>query len=164
MAGLGGVLVVTWLLPALGDSVSEAMIGSGEKAEVTPRAVAAAKLAAGDYQGAIKELEHQAQSSPHDRYPVLEIARIYRDKLKETETAVLTLRTALVTREWDLENETILRLRLADILAADRKDFAGAREQIESIIQNHPGTPQAGAATTQLRALEEQEYRATHAM
>jgi hypothetical protein len=163
MAGLGGVLVVTWLLPALGDSVSEAMIGSGEKVEETPRSVAAAKLAAGDYEGAIKELQQQELNHPADRYPVLEIARIYRDKMDDSNSATLTLHTALVSREWPIEDETILRLRLAEFLAADRKDFAGAREQIESIIQQHPGTPQAGAATTQLRALEEQEYRASHA-
>ena len=51
MAGLGGLLLVTWVLPALGDSVSEAMIGSGEKVEETVRSVAAVKLAAGNYEG-----------------------------------------------------------------------------------------------------------------
>jgi hypothetical protein len=163
MAGLGGMLLVTWVLPALGDSVSEAMIGSGEKVEETGRSVAAAKLAAGDYEGAIKELQKQEMKSPHDRYPVLEIARIYRDKLHDSNSAMVSLHTALVSREWQVEDETIIRLRLAEFMAADRKDFAGARELIESIIQEHPGTPQAAAATTQLRALEEQEYRASQA-
>ncbi len=160
IAILGGVLFVTWVLPALGDSMTEAMIGSGEKVEQTPRSTVVSLIAAGDYEEAILELEKQAQAAPTDRGPVLEIARLYHDKLNDPDSAVQTIRTALVSREWAAEDETQLRLRLADWLGA-RKDFAGAREQVEAVLAKFPDTPQAGAATTKLREVQEKEYLAS---
>ena len=41
-----------------------------------------------------------------------EIARLYRDKLHDSNSAMVSLHTALVSREWQVEDETIIRLRL----------------------------------------------------
>lgn len=159
IAILGGILFVTWVLPTLGEKVTEAVLSSGEKEAETPHSVVVALLAEGDYEGAIAELQKQAQAAPTDRKPVMEMARIYHDRLEDPDSAVQTIKTALVSREWSPEDETQLRLKLAEWLAG-RKDFAGARHQLETVIEKYPGTPQAGAATSTLREVEEKEYLA----
>lgn len=161
IAVLGGLLFVTWLLPALGDKISEGMMGSGEKAEETPSSRAVGLIARGDYQGAILEFEKMAAASPADRYPVVEISRIYRDKLDDPDGAIQTLHTALVSREWRPEDEVFLRLRMADIQVADKKDFAAAREAVQAVVTKFEGTPHAANATHKLRQIDEEEYLAS---
>lgn len=161
MGVLGGILFVTWILPSLGDKMSEAMIGSGEEVEETPHSETAARIAAGNYAGAIAEYQKISLANPADRHPVMEIARLYRDKLHDSDSAVQTLHTALVSREWTPDNEAALRLRLADVLAEDRKDFEAAKEQAQAVIDKFSGTPPAGAATAKLHDISEKQYLAS---
>jgi len=53
---VGAVLFVTWILPTLGDKMTEALVSSGEKIEETPGAVVARHIAEGDYEAAIGAL------------------------------------------------------------------------------------------------------------
>ena len=161
IAAIAGVLFVTWLLPGLGDRFSEAMLGSGEKVQETETSLATARLAQGDYAGAIHEFEKMAAANPADRYPVVEISRVYRDKLGDVEAAIQTLQTALVSRQWTPEDETFLLLRMAEFHSKDRKDFAKAREAVEQVLQKHAGTAHAANATHKLRQIEEEEYIAS---
>ena len=155
-----GILVVTWALPALGDKVSEAMIGSGEEAEETPTSKAVALMVAGDYEGAISEYARLSMANPEDRHPVVEMARLYHDKLDDPESAIQTLATALGSRSWKADDETFLTIRLADWLMEDRKDFAGARERLEHLQRKHAGEAPSFQAATKLREVDEAEYRA----
>lgn len=159
IAILGGVLFVTWILPSLSDKVTEAVLSSGEKEEKTPRAIVAELLAEEDYEGAIAELQKQSLQNPSDRRLVMDMAWVYRDKLQDLPSAVQTIRTALVSREWSPENETALRAKLAELLA-EQKDFAGAKQELETVMQKFAGTPQAGEAASKLRDIEEKEYLA----
>ena len=161
IAVIGGILFVTWILPTLGDKMTEAMISSGEQMEKTAGSEMAALIAAGDYEGAIAALQKQSLAEPANRQPVMEIARLYRDKLDDLDSALQTLQTALVSREWSPESEATLRLRRAELLARDLKDFTAAKAEVQAVLEKYPGTPQAGSATVRLREIEEQQYLAT---
>ena len=102
-----------------------------------------------------------ALAQPDDRFPVLEIARLYRDKLEDPDSAIQSLHTALISRPWSVESEGTLRLKLADLLSTDRKDFAAALVEVQTVIEKFPGTPSAGAATSKLREIEEQQFLAS---
>jgi tetratricopeptide (TPR) repeat protein len=160
-AAIAGTLFVTWLLPSLGDKVSEAMLGSGEKVEETATSIATARLAQGDYEGAILEFEKMAAAHPADRQPVVEISRVYRDKLGDVDSAIQTIQTALVSREWNAEDEAFFWLRLADLHSKDKKDFVKAREMVEKVMEKFADTPHAANATHKLRQIEEEEFIAS---
>jgi tetratricopeptide (TPR) repeat protein len=161
IAAIAGVLFVTWLLPSLGDKVTEAMIGSGARVKETETSQATARIAQGDYPGAIREFEKMAVANPADRYPVVEISRVYRDKLGDVDAAIQTIETALVSRPWSPEDETFLLLRLAEFYSKDKTDFAKAREAIDRVMQKFAGTAHAANATHKLRQIEEAEYLAS---
>jgi hypothetical protein len=120
-----------------------------------------ARMARGDYAGAIREFEKMAVANPADRYPVVEISRVYRDKLDDIDAAIQTVGTALVSRPWSPEDETFLLLRLAEFYSKDKSDFAKAREAIDRVMEKHAGTPHAANATHKLRQIEEAEYLAS---
>jgi hypothetical protein len=158
---IGGTLFVTWILPGLGDKVTEAMVGSGAKVKETETSQAMARVAQGDYAGAIREFEKMALANPADRYPVVEISRMYRDKLDDVDAAIQTIETALVSRPWSPEDETFLLLRLAEFYSKDKADFTKARQAIDRVMEKHAGTAHAANATHKLRQIEEAEYLAS---
>jgi tetratricopeptide (TPR) repeat protein len=161
VAAIAGTLFVTWLLPTIGDKMSEAMLGSGDKVKETADSVATARLAQGDYDGAILEFEKMAAANPADRQPVVEISRIYRDKLADVDSAIQTIQTALVSREWKPEDESFFWLRLSEFYSKDKKDFVKAREMVEKVTEKFAGTPHAANATHKLRQIEEEEFIAS---
>lgn len=161
---VAAVLFVTWVLPTLGDKMTEALVSSGEKVEDTPGAVVARHIAHGEYEEAIGELQKQSLADPHNPRPVLEIARLHHEKLEDLPGAVQTVRTALVSREWLPVHESSLRLRLADFLMAGTPpDFEGAKGEVQSVLDRFPGTPQAMEASTRLRAIQEKQFLASRA-
>jgi hypothetical protein len=161
---VAAVLFVTWVLPVIGDKMTEALVSSGEKVEDTPGARVARHIAQGEYDEAISELQKQSLADPHHPRPVLEIARLHQEKLEDLEGAVQSLRTALVSREWLPVHETTLRLRLADFLMAGAPpDFEGAKSEAQSVLDRFSGTPQAMDASAKLRVIQEKQFLASRA-
>ena len=60
----GGFLAVKYFIPWLGDAVGTALFSSGEQVGDDPALKAAAKLAQGDYEGAIAEHEKNFAQDP----------------------------------------------------------------------------------------------------
>lgn len=159
---IGAVLFVTWGLPTIGDKMTEALVSSGEKVEDTPGSVVARHIAQGDYEEAIAELQKQSLAEPQNPRPVLEIARLHHEKLEDPESAVQSLRTALVSREWPPAHEATLRLRLADFLMiVPPGGFEAARTEVQGVLDRFPGTPQAADAATKLREIQEKQFLAS---
>jgi hypothetical protein len=158
---VGAVLFVTWVLPTIGDKMTEALVSSGEKVEETVGAVVAGHIASGEYEEAIAVLEKQSLAEPSNPRPVLEIARLYQEKLEDPQSAVQTLQTALVSREWGPGPEAGLRLRLADtLLALTPPQYDAARDEAQRVLDRFPGTPQSADATTKLREIQEKRFLA----
>jgi len=159
---LGAVLFVTWILPTLGDKMTEALVSSGEKVQETPGAVVARHIAQGDYEDAITELQKQSLAEPQNPRPVLEIARLHHEKLEDPESAVQSLQTALVSREWPPAHEATLRLRLADFwMAMPTANFEAAKAEVQQVLDRFPGTPQSVEAATKLQTIQEKQFLAS---
>jgi len=162
MGVIGAVLFVTWVLPAIGDKMTEALVSSGEKVESTPGSEVARHIAEGDYEEAISGLQKQSLGEPLNPRPVLEIARLHQEKLDDPASAVQSLHTALVSREWAPAHEAALRLRLAEcLLAANPGDFDSARAEVQQVLDRFPGTPHAADAATSLRQIQEKQFLAS---
>jgi hypothetical protein len=161
---VGAVLFVTWVLPTIGDKMTEALVSSGEKVEETPGAVVARHIAHGEYEEAISELQKQSLADPHNPRPVLEIARLHHEKLDDSQSAVQSIQTALVSREWPPAHESTLRLRLADfILVGSPPNFEAAKAEVQRVLERFPSTPQAADASTKLREIQEKQFLASRA-
>lgn len=159
---IGAILFVTWGLPTLGDKMTEALVSSGEKVEETPGSLVARHIANGEYEEAIGELQKQSLAEPQNPRPVLEIARLHHEKLEDAESAVQSLQTALVSREWSPVHESMLRLRLVDfLLAVPPPNFEAAMAEVQRVVDRFPGTPQAADAATKLRDIQEKQFLAS---
>jgi len=90
-----GFLVVKYVVPWFGDAVGTALFSSGEMVGEDASMKAAAKLAQGDYEGAIAEHEKSLAENPAQVFPVGEIAKICADKLNDPARALRVLQERL---------------------------------------------------------------------
>jgi hypothetical protein len=135
------LLAATWIMPILAEKVSEAMMGGNEKVEETEETRAVGLVVAEDYEGAITAYHRLAMKNPTATKPVLEIARLYAQKLEDAPSAVQTLETALISRPWEPEAEWQLREKMATLMTHDLHDFSQAEKQLGDFISRlgaHP--------------------------
>jgi TolA-binding protein len=154
-----GVIVLKWLIPALGDRVGEAFYSAPEKAEQTATQKAMSLVAQGEYRKALAAFEKILEENPTDRFAVMEMAKLHQDKLGDTEAAINGLESA-VAGEWPEDDKCFFLLKLADIHASQRNDFDRARELLHQLIETYPESHQAANAHHKLREIEEQEFLA----
>lgn len=152
--GLFAVLVV---LPKFGDAVGTVMYSSGEEVQPDEGMKAAAKMAAGNYEGAIEEYQKMLQTKPEEVHPISEIAKIYVDKLHQPENALSFLKSQIESREWPEENAAFLLFRLADV-QTQMQDFEGARATLELVVGNFPDTRHSANARHKIQELQEAEF------
>lgn len=155
----GGIVVLRWVIPALGDRVADTFYSAPEKSEQTATQKAMALVAQGEYHKALAAFGKILEESPTDRFAVVESARIYQDKLGDTDAAVEVLEKA-VGGEWPEDDKCFFIVKLADIHATQRCDFGRARELLEQLIRDHPESNHAANAHHKLREIEEQEFMA----
>jgi hypothetical protein len=153
---LGGLVIAIWLthwlLPKLGDAVATFFFSSGEKITSSPALRAAAKVAQGDYEGAISEHEKILADSPQDVMAISEIAKLKADKLNDPTEAIRFLREYRNRVGWSAEDEAFLSFRLVDVLAANA-DHAEAEEVLKVVMEKHAGTRHAANAKHRLNEL-----------
>lgn len=138
-AGLG-IWAVKVLLPRLGDALGTLVYSSGEEIESDDRQRAAAKVAQGDFKGAIRDYERLIERNPEDPLPLSEIARIHNHFLHDPESAIRALECGLKERSWPVDAAVFLRLRMVDILSDDLHDDPKACQVLEQIIHDFPDT------------------------
>lgn len=159
---IGGVLIVLYVLPRFGDAVGTLVYSSGEKITDSGGLKAAAKLAQGDYEGAIAEHEKELAAQPLQTHPIAEIAKICAEKLGDPQRARQVLKTHLQNPAWPEDDAAFLRFRLVDLEMHHFKDLATARTLLEQIIADFPNTRHSGNAHHKIHELEQAEYhRAT---
>ena len=82
--------------------------------------------------------------------------------MADTGSAVQSLRTALVSREWPPADEATLRFRLADLmLMLTPPAFSTAEAEVQTVLDKFPGTTQAGDAESKRRELREKKFLAS---
>lgn len=154
-----GLLAVKYFIPWLGDMMGEAMFSSGEKVEQDHMTKAAARIAQGDYPGAIEQYESMLREKPDDPFPVAEIAKMHAERLHDPQAALKVLEEHLQSKDWPVDDAAFIMFRIADLHLTHRHDFETARDMLEQIIGNFPNTRHSANAHHRMSELEQLQYK-----
>ncbi len=155
----GGLLAVKFFIPWLGDLMGEAVFSSGEKVEQDHMTKAAARIAQGDYPGAIEQYEKMLDEKPDDPFPVAEIAKIHAERLHDAQAALKVLEAHLQSKDWPVDDAAFIMFRIADVHLTHRHDFETARDMLEQVIGNFPNTRHSANAHHRMSELEQMQYK-----
>jgi tetratricopeptide (TPR) repeat protein len=155
------------LLPMLGELAGNFLFTPSQEIERGPHSDALAKLAAGDFEGAIEEYRKVFEEDPQDTHAASEIVRLYCDKLHQPEAASDFLVEALSVEGRTIEDWAYLSERMVDVCWTQQRDGMRARAILIQIAEQMPETRQAANAMHRLqeidRALNEESYLASQA-
>lgn len=157
---IGGLAGVKYLIPWIGDTLGTFFFSSGEKIVMDDNAKAAARLAQGDYEGAIAEYEKIAKEKPDDFFPVAEIAKIHADKLGDPRKALAFLQQRLESQGWPEDAAAFLMFRMVDLYADRLKDYQAAHDLLEQVISSFPNTRHSANAHHKLHEVEQAQFKA----
>jgi tetratricopeptide (TPR) repeat protein len=149
-AGLVGIFVVVHLLPFFAQRVTHAVYDSGEKVEKDVMHAARSLLAQGDYEGAIAAFKLAAAADPLNRLPWVEIAKIQKTNLGDAAAAIQTIRHALESQEWELNDAAYFLFRLAELYDEVEGDRATAVSILNQVVEQFPGTRHSANASHKL--------------
>lgn len=150
-----GVLFVLYILPAITDKATSAVLDSNELVETDPLHDARAAYARGDYEEAMAVYRSVTETDPYNRLPWVEIAKIQHDNLEVPAAAIETLRTALESHEWPVNDAAYFLGRLAEIYHDDLEDKEAAVTILNQMIELFPETRHSANATHRLREMGE---------
>ena len=168
-AGFFGIFFVVYILPFFAQRVTHAVYDSAEMIERDVMHDARSLLAQGDYVGAIESFKQAAAADPLNRLPWVEIAKIYKDNLGDPASAIGTIRNALESQAWEVNDAAYFLFRLAELYDEVEGDRASAIAIMNQVIEQFPGTRHSANANHKLHdwslqaeaaaaAAEEQEY------
>ena len=140
------------VVPAVGERIGAYFFNPNEKIEHDRHADAIAKLAQGDFEGAIEDYQDIYEKNPSDTLALSEIARICCRDLGDTARAATVIGRAL-EGEWPHEQASFLANRLADIYLL-QDDTRRARQVLIEIAQNLDGTKYAANAQHRLHEID----------
>lgn len=156
LAGIyAGGLFIMYILPAITDKATNMVYDSGEQVESDPLHDARAAHARGDYQEAIAVYLSVTNTDPYNRLPWVEIAKIQHDNLEDPDAAIHTLRNALESNEWPIDDAAYFMGRLSEIYIEDKEDQESAADVLKQIIETFPETRHSANATHKLREMGE---------
>lgn len=158
-AGFVGIFFVFQILPSLAQRVTHAIYDSAEMIERDVMHDARSLMAQGDYQGAIEAFRQAAAADPLNRLPWVEITRIYKEKLDDPASAIQTVRHALESQEWQVNDAAYLLFRLAELYDECQGNRASAISIMQQVIREFPETRHSANANHKLHSwsLEEAE-------
>jgi len=149
-AGFVGIFVVVHLLPFFAQRVTHAVYDSGEIVEKDVMHAARSLLAQGDYEGAIAAFKLAAAADPLNRLPWVEIAKIQKTNLGDAAAAIQTIRHALESQEWELNDAAYFLFRLAELYDEVEGDRATAVSILNQVVEQFPGTRHSANASHKL--------------
>lgn len=159
-AGFVGIFFVLTALPFFAQRLTHSVYDSGEMLEKDAMHDARSKMAQGDYEGAITACRAAAAADPLNRLPWVEIAKIQKDNLGEPKAAIQTIRTALETQEWEINDAAYFLFRLAELYDEVEGDRTSAREIMQQVIDQFPNTRHSANANHKLHEWSVQEAAA----
>jgi tetratricopeptide (TPR) repeat protein len=153
-AGLLGTILVAHVIPFMADRVTQSVFDSGEVAEKSPMDDARSLVAQGDYAAAIEAYRLAAAADPLNRLPWVEIVKIQKETLEDPHAAVATIRLALESQEWEVNDAAYFLFRLAELydeVLGDREAAVGIMHQV---IADFPQTRHSANASHKLHEWE----------
>ncbi len=148
-----GVMFVLYVLPAITDKATAAVLDSGELVESDPLHDARAAYARGDYEHAMAVYRSVMDDDPYNRLPWVEIAKIQHDNLEDSEASVATLREALEAHEWPVNDAAYFMGRLSDIYLEDLNDQESCIMILNQMIEIFPETRHSANATHKINEI-----------
>jgi tetratricopeptide (TPR) repeat protein len=159
-AGLVGIFFVVYLLPFFAQRVTHAVYDSAEMVEKDIMHDARSLMAQGDYAGAIAAFQQAAAAEPLNRLPWVEIAKIQRDHLHNPAAAIQTIRHALESQEWEINDAAFFLFRLAEMYDEHEGDRASARAIMQQVVDEFPATRHSANAKHKLHEWDVEEEAA----
>ena len=159
-AGLVGIFFVLQVLPSLAHRATHAIYDSAEMMEHDVMHDARSLLAQGEYHAAIEAFKQAAAAEPLNRLPWVEIAKIYKDNLGDADSAIQTIRYALESQEWEINDAAYFLFRLAELYDEVQGDRATATAIMQQVIEQFPNTRHSANANHKLHEWEQQAIAA----
>ena len=156
-AGIVGIFFVVYLLPFFAQRLTHAVYDSAEMVEKDVMRDARSCMAQGDYEGAIEAFKEAAKADPLNRLPWVEIAKVYKDNLKDPDSAVQTIRHALESQEWEVTDAAYFLFRLAELYDEVQGDRQSAKAIMEQVIAEFEGTRHSANASHKLHEWKVEE-------
>ena len=150
-AGLVGILFVVHVLPFFAHRITHAVYDSAEMVEKDVMHAARSLKAQGDFEGAIKAYIEAAAAEPMNRVPWMEIAKIQKDQLGDPAAAIQTIRHALESQEWQINDAAYFLFRLAELYDEVNGDRATAVAIMQQVIDQFPETRHSANANNKLK-------------
>jgi tetratricopeptide (TPR) repeat protein len=145
-----GIMFVLYILPAITDKATSAVLDSGELVEKDPLHDARAAYARGDYEEAMEVYRNFSSEDPYNRLPWVEVAKIQHDNLENPAAAVATLRKALEIHEWPVNDAAYFMRRLSEIYLEGLDDQEACVTILNQMIELFPETRHSANATHKL--------------
>jgi tetratricopeptide (TPR) repeat protein len=149
-AGLFGIFFVVHALPFFAQRVTHAVFDSAEMVEKDPMHDARSLIAQGDYHGAIEAFKLAAAADPLNRLPWVEIAKIQKTNLEDPAGAIQTIRHALESQAWQVNDAAYFMFRLAELYEEVEGDRASAIAIMNQVIEQFPETRHSANAANKL--------------
>jgi hypothetical protein len=149
-AGFVGIFFVLYILPFFAQRVTHAVYDSAEMIERDVMHDARSLLAQGDYEGAIEAFKQAAAAEPLNRLPWVEIAKIYKDNLGDPNSAIATIRHALESQAWEVNDAAYFLFRLAELYDEVEGDRESAIAIMNQVVEQFPGTRHSANANHKL--------------
>lgn len=150
-AGLAGIFFVLHILPTFAHRVTHAVYDSAEMMEHDVMHDARSLLAQGEYDAAIAAFRKAAAADPLNRLPWVEIVKIYKDHLGNAPAAIQTIRHALESQEWEINDAAYFLFRLAELYDEVEGDRASAVAIMQQVIAEFPNTRHSANAKYKLQ-------------
>lgn len=159
----GGIVFVIYVLPMIGELIGGSVYSGVEELRLDPSMKAAAKVSAGDYEGAVAEYLKLAAASPGDAFPVIEAAKVALEKLNDPARAAEILSGALAGVEesgqpMESDSHAGLHFRLAEIYVERMNDHGSALELMRVVGERFPDTRHAVNAGHRIQEWEEASF------
>lgn len=159
-AGVVGILFSVHVLPAIAQRFTHAIYDSGEMIGDDVMREARSLLAQGEYEAAVEAFREAIQAEPDNRMPWMEIVKIQRDNLNDPQSAIETLRSAIESAPWPVDDAAYFMFRLAELheeIDVDRVMVAAIMQQV---VDLYPGTRHAANARHRLQELAQDAEKA----
>jgi tetratricopeptide (TPR) repeat protein len=153
-AGLAGIFFVVTLLPFFAQRVTHAVYDSAEMVERDVMHDARSLMAQGDYEGAIAAFKQAAAADPLNRLPWVEIAKIQKTNLEDPVAAIATIRHALESQAWEINDAAYFLFRLAELYDEVEGNRASAVAIMNQVIEQFPETRHSANARNKLHEWE----------
>jgi hypothetical protein len=153
LAVVGGGIFAFTVLPAIAETAGNVFYSPGEEIEKSPHDEARAKVAQGDFDGAIEEFRKVVEKDPTDTFALAEISRIYCEKLHQPDQGAAVFEEAL-QNEWPPDAAAFIANRLADVYWKNLNEPLRAREVLVQIAETMPDTRHAQNALHKLQEID----------